>query len=296
MRPPLDTTLFVTFMAVAETGGFSSAGERLGCVQSNVTARIRRLEDHLGGRLFERGRNGAALTAFGRLAHERVRKALDTLSSLERELIEASGGSAPLRLGAMETTAAARLPKLMAKLRKQCPDATVTLQTGPTARLLDMVWNRQLDAAFVAGPIDPDRFHAVSAFNEQLFAFWRTNILSKETQGHASPLSDTDTLLAFSEGCSYRASAQAWLREKGHADIKVMEMGSLDAMIGCAAAGMGMVVVPKAAARRIGESKQLAAYALPAEFGEVTTHLVSRHDEKPVRALKILTQFLSSRV
>lgn len=287
MPQPLDTTLLATFLTVAETGSFSGASAKLNCVQSNITARIRRLEDRLGGRLFERGRGGAALTAFGRLAQKGISEALDRLSSVEKELTEASGGAAPLRLGAMETTAAARLPRLLAELRQHCPDASVTLQTAPTARLLDLVWNRRLDAAFVAGPVDGERFHATPAFDETLVALWLGG-------GDATgPAPQMDTLLAFGEGCSYRAAAQAWLRQQGRADVQVTEMGSLDAMIGCAAAGMGMTVVPQSAAIRVSEAKGLTARPLPAAHGKITTYLVRRHDEKPLRALNTLGKLLT---
>ncbi len=290
---PIDVTLLHTFRAVVEEGSFSAAGARLNCVQSNVTARIKRLEGRLGARLLERGRGGAKTTPFGALTYDRVSEALDGLSNMENDLREAAGSSSVLRLGAMETTAAARLPKVLASLRQRCPKAQVSLKTAPTGPLLDLVWRHELDAAFVAGPIDKDRFHGVRAFNEELVALWRS-----ETAGDDGEVSDLPELglplLAFPEGCSYRGSAQAWLRSAGRADVSVTEMGSLDAIIGCAAAGMGLSVVPRAAADRSPEAAQMQSYALPKAFGDVKTFLIWRYDREPGQTLSRLIQILRS--
>ena len=59
-------TTLRTFIAVSKTGGFHSAAERLNITQAAVSARIKTLEDQLGRSVFDRGRNGAALTTAGR--------------------------------------------------------------------------------------------------------------------------------------------------------------------------------------------------------------------------------------
>lgn len=290
---PLDTTLLHTFRTVVEEGSLSGAGVRLSCVQSNVTARIKRLEERLGARLLERGRGGAKVTPFGAVAYDRIADVMDAIAVLEKDLLEAAGGeSGALRLGAMETTAAARLPSLLSELRRQCPKTEISLKTAPTAPLLDLVWKHELDAAFVAGPVDEDRFRSICAFKEELVALWRADIKEDESPRSALPRTDFP-LLAFPDGCSYRASAQAWLKSAGRPDTSVTEMGSLDAMIGCAAAGMGMSVVPRAAADRSIEMSGLEKIALPKEFGDVETHLVWRYDRDPGHALQKLVACLS---
>lgn len=290
---PLDTTLLHTFRAVVDEGSLSGAAARLNCVQSNVTARIKRLEERLGGRLLERGRGGAKVTPFGSVAYGRISDVLDSVAVLEKDLLEAAGGeSGAFRLGAMETTAAARLPRLLSQLRRHCPKTEISLKTAPTAPLLALVWKHELDAAFVAGPIDEDRFHSVCAFNEELVALWRADPGDGEIPLGSLPQTGFP-LLAFPDGCSYRASAKAWLKSAGRSDTSVTEMGSLDAMIGCAAAGMGVSVVPRTAANRSGEVSGLHEFTLPKEFGEVETHLIWRYDRDPGLALGRLVALLS---
>ena len=62
----MDLQLLRTLVSVADQGSFSAAAAlSMNCVQSNITLRIKRLEDHFGQPIFERGRGGARLTAFG---------------------------------------------------------------------------------------------------------------------------------------------------------------------------------------------------------------------------------------
>ncbi len=101
------------FEAVARLGGMTRAAAELHTVQSNVTARIRALEDGLGTPLFERSSRGVALTAAGRrlLPYAvRVRHLLEDA----RQAVEDEGTPAgPLTLGSLETTAALRLSPLL---------------------------------------------------------------------------------------------------------------------------------------------------------------------------------------
>lgn len=101
------------FMAVAETGSFVAAAKQLYTVQSNVTAHIKKLEEELGVQLIQRAGRvrptsaGLALVAYA----ERMLTAHDEAVSLFKGQDKTSGR---LRIGAMETTTALRLPPLLA--------------------------------------------------------------------------------------------------------------------------------------------------------------------------------------
>jgi DNA-binding transcriptional LysR family regulator len=276
----MDVVLLKTLVAVADAGSFSGAAEILHCVQSNVTSRIRRLEEHFGQKVFQRSKAGAHLTEFGKHLHSRAIDLLQHFDAVERDLMEAAGTGALLRLGSMETTAAVRLPGLLKHL-KQLSRAPMSLSTGPTADLLARVWDRKLDAAFVAGPVDEDRFHAVTAFTERL-------VCARNPTGTAR-----DPLLAFRPGCSYRATAQAWLGSIGRSDTEVTEMGTLEGILGCVEAGLGFAVGPESAIRGYRNADQLELDPLPAPFDLVETFLVWRIDHQPVDSHRKLCCILS---
>ena len=278
----MDVVQLKTFLAVVDGGSFSAAARDLHCVQSNVTARIRRLEQHLGQSLFERGRGGARLTAFGERLRRHAEDLLARFDAAERDLLDAAGASAPLRLGSMETTAAVRLPPLLKALKQACPKAPVSLRTGPTGELLSLLWERKLDAAFVAGPIDRGRFRSSLAFREELV------LVRSGNEALAGPL------LAFRTGCSYRGTAETWLRGQGRGDCEIIEMGTLEGILGCVAAGMGFTVAPLSAVAAYRGADALATSALPKRFAEVETHLAWRLDHKPPQAQVALGRLLDS--
>jgi DNA-binding transcriptional LysR family regulator len=276
----MDPVQLQTFLAVAETGSFSAAGERLHSVQSNITARIRRLESDLGGPLFDRGKGGARLTPLGARLLPHARDILARIAAARAELLDASGSAAPLRLGALETTAGSRLPPVLRALADRLPGAEIRLVTGPSGRLARMVRDRDLDAALVVGPVDPDRFRAMPVFEERLVA-----IRPADRAGQ-------DTLLAFPEGCSYRAAAEHWLRETGRGDTPVRDYGALDTILGCVGAGLGFAVAPESAVQRHAARGTLALAPLDPPHGRAVTSLIWRHDAPPTRTTETLKDIL----
>ncbi len=252
----------------------------MNCVQSNITARIKRLEEHFGQPLFERGRGGARTTDFGVEVQEHARYLIAAHKKAEHELMDAAGKSAKFRLGSMESTAGARLPPLLKLLSEQCPDARLSLRTAPTGELTSMVWERKLDTALVAGPVDDNRFHSVEAFNEKL-------VMVCPIQGQSD-----QALLAFRSSCSYRNIANEWLRSTGRIDTKVIEMGTLDGILGCVEAGMGFAIFPENAIKTYRHFDNIKMKPLPSDLAKVKTYLIWRYDHKVSLAHKAFIKLL----
>src|SRR5689334_8979402 len=143
-----------TFAAVARAGGITRAAEELNTVQSNVTQRVKALEAEIGTALFERHSRGMTLTGAGK----RLLPYAQRMAALSREALLAARDDGepkgPLAIGSMETTAAVRLPALLADFHRRFPAVTLSLRTAPTADLVTFVLDGTLDGAFVAGPIE----------------------------------------------------------------------------------------------------------------------------------------------
>ena len=276
----MDILLLRTFTSIVDTGSFSAAAVELNCVQSNVTARISRLEDRLGQALFERGRGGARLTVFGERLQHHANDLLARFDAATNDLLDAAGASAPLKIGSMETTAAVHLPRLLKKLKKQCSSAPISLRTGPTAELVSMLWDRKIDVAFIAGPVDENRFRGQHAFMEHL-------TLVENIDG-----SSQTSLLAFRSGCSYRAQAESWLRSQGKVDIDILEMGSLDGILGCVEAGMGFTIIPESTINARQDIANFKTQPLPPIYADIETHLIWRHDHRKTQAHQVLCDLI----
>ncbi len=286
LRLPLDTRLLNAFLAVAETGSFTGAARALHCVQSNVTQHVRALERELGASLFERSRRGAVLTPAGEALIAHARAAAARLDQAVAAVRDAAGLAAPLRLGAMETTAAVRLPPLLAMLHQRCPDAPLSLATGTTDELIAAVSAGDIDVGFVAGcPDGRTGLASVEAFRERMVLVGPRG----RTAGAAGA-----PLLAFRQGCAYRALAEQWLRMTGRAPVKIVEMGTLDGILACVASGLGIAILPDRAVRASAHASALAPTPLPDPLHEVRTYAIRRAEAAMTAPLATLMDALDA--
>lgn len=265
------------FSAVARCGAITKAAAELNTVQSNVTARIKLLEEELGKPLFHRHARGVALTAAGR----QLLPYAGRLSALADEARRAVGESAapqgPLAVGSMETTAAVRLPPLVASFRVASPKVELAISTGPTAELVARVLAFELDAALVAGPINHPELTEQPLFSEEMV------LITAPGKDIASVTGDG--AVAFRVACAYRRRFEALLLEEGYPAARWNEMGTLEGILGCVAAGLGVTLLPRAAASHLEAAGAVRCHRVPEPHRFVNTVLISRKSTVPSASL-----------
>jgi DNA-binding transcriptional LysR family regulator len=268
-----------TFVAVAETGSISQAARRLDYVQSNVTARIQHLEDDLGTPLFYRKTRGVALTPAGRTLLSYATELLRLADDARRAVQESEAGRGSLTLGAMETTAAVRLPPILADYHRAYPDVSLTLHTGPSEDLIAQVLDYRLDGAFVGGVVAHPDIEQEPIFHEELVFV---------TERRVTALDDLPerTVLVFRQGCTYRARLEHLLREQGMVPYTVMEFGTVEAILGCVAAGMGVTLFPRFLLAQTHYQDALRLHTVASELVQVPTMFIRRHDTLRTQALE----------
>lgn len=280
------------FDAVASTGSFGAAAQRLHTVQSNVTAHIQKLEDELQVQLIERSSSPVHLTPAGHTLLPHAQRLLQT----HDQACALFAGSAPatgcLRIGAMESTAALRLPPVLAQLYQTQPHMDLQLRTGPTGSLLEDLQRGLLDCAFVAGQPPQPRWWGQQVFQEELVLVSPTPL-----PGLPSPEVLLRTpFLAFRQGCSYRQRIELLLASQGITSARIMEMGTLDAILGCVAAGMGFALMPRALMHmqqaRFGIHCTPLPEPLRSQIGVVDTWLVAPQPQGWSPQLRALVQQL----
>ncbi|NYE60691.1 DNA-binding transcriptional LysR family regulator [Duganella sp. 1224] len=262
------------FKTVAEEGGVTPAAARLNRVQSNVSARLTQLEDSLGVSLFHRSGRRMLLTEEGArlLAYaERLLQLADEAQAAVRGDHQPAG---QLRIGSMETTAAARLPQVLGQFHRQYPQVDLVLDTGPTDYLVQAVLNHRVDVALVAAPVERPELLQLPVFEEELV------LLTDSLHGPVSTPSDVArrTLLGFRSGCSYRRRLERWFAEGGVAPARIAEFGTFEAIIGCVAAGMGVAMMPKEVLMQRELAKSVRVHALAEAVARVQTMLIWRRD------------------
>lgn len=120
--------LLRSFLLVAELGSLSKAAERMRVAQSTLTRQMQLLEHEVGGRLFERGHDGVALTAAGLRLLEGLRPVLVQTEALLTEVGQlARGKSAILRVGYLGSIATDYLNPALKRLRQAHPKVKAIL-------------------------------------------------------------------------------------------------------------------------------------------------------------------------
>lgn len=278
------------FRAVVAEGGVTRAAERLNRVQSNVTTRIKQLEQSIGVPLFVRDRKRLVLTASGEALLDYAERILDLVQEA-REVVSPQNPRGRLRIGSMESAAASRLPAPLAEFHQRWPEVRLELSTGPTDVLIAGVRAGKLDAALVAGPIEDGALSATPLYKEELL------LVTPRSHRRVRSPEDVmlDTLIVFEQGCAYRRHAESWFagQGKGGVPVRTLELASYHAILACVAAGAGVAVVPRSVIAMQMEPHGFATHSLGRD-GRVTTFLISRRERSSASLLALRSLLVAS--
>ena len=161
-------------VTLAETHSFTKAAEAAFVVQSALSQQVRRLEDELGVRLFERTTRSVSLTPAGEALLPLVRQVVAGIDQIAIDAQALSGTVAGrLTVGMMEVPSESLdVATLMATFHSRYPDVSVTLRSGGSDVLVEAVRDRKLDVAIVGSNVSSgaDRLTFAHLFTESLIA------------------------------------------------------------------------------------------------------------------------------
>jgi DNA-binding transcriptional LysR family regulator len=260
--------------AVARHGSMNKAAVELNTVQSNVSSRIRSLEDELGVSLFQRSAKGVQITPAGRRIlpyAARLSKLLSDASAAARDNGRPSG---VLEIGTLETTLALRLPLLIARFANAWPDVRPVVRTGTTQSLIQAVVACKLEGAFVAGPVEHPELQAETVFQEELVLVTSRAVRTLEAVRAITHLKT----VVFRIGCSYRQRMDSLLSGMGLLAPEPLEFGSIDGILACVAAGVGITLLPRGVVARAWQEGLVAVHEIPPTLSQVETVFVRRVD------------------
>ena len=258
------------FLAVVREGGITRAAERLNRVQSNVTTRIRQLEEDLEATLFFREGKRLRLAPAGQALLGYAERLL-ALADEARASVHDPKPRGLFRLGSMESTAAIKLPKALNEYHRLYPEVTLELRIGNPFTLASAILAGQLDAALVAEPIADEPFDKAFAYAEEPVVVSAAGQPAPGRKGQFPK-----TMVAFGHGCPYRKRLEDWYAKRGEMPERTVELGSYHAMLGCVVAGMGIALIPKSVLTTFPESKRLAVHRLPPGENRAETVLIWR--------------------
>ncbi len=195
------------FRTVVQAGGITRAAEKLNRVQSNVTTRIRQLEDQLGVELFIRAGKKLHLSPAGKVLLDYADRLLE-LADEARASVHDNKPRGLFRLGSMESTASVRLPAPLSEYCRNYPEVSSNCEPAISYDLTGLILRGEVDAALTAGNIPDAPFEKIPIFEEEMVIVAAAN--------HPPITSPRDavsrTVLVFERGCPYRKNWKIGLR------------------------------------------------------------------------------------
>ncbi|WP_226502135.1 LysR substrate-binding domain-containing protein [Pseudomonas sp. MWU16-30317] len=276
----MDLASLEIFQIVAAEMSVTKAAARLGRAQSNVSTRIQQLEESLGAALFSREGKRMALTEQGRVLMDYSMRLL-ALADEARQAMHPTQPNGTLRIGAMESTAATRLPAVVGAFHRQWPGVDLKVSTGHSLGLLRALDDGLIDCAYIALPphehgsaqtlLAAQNLDGRAVFREQIML-----LISAARPTLVAPGDAPLRLAAFKAGCTYRALGQRWIADQwpdGAQRLHIEDVTSYDEMIARVAAGQCASFVPQSVLERNGPMAGIqATHAL-----DVDTWLVHRN-------------------
>jgi DNA-binding transcriptional LysR family regulator len=273
------------FATAARLGSITKTAKALSTVQSNVTTRVRLLEEELGVALFHRQHRGIQLTRRGRDLLPYAQQIMALVHKARETVAEDQEINGILRIGSMQTTASARLPELLKAYITKYNKVDIAVETGNTAELLEKVLACDIDGAFIAGPVDYPQLHALPAFTEELVMLTPSNYRSVDEYLAKGPI---PKVLVAKVGCSYRHQLERYLSSEGINQLQEMEFGTVDGIIGCVGAGLGIAMLPRSAVEKSSRSQEVKIHALPKKISLIDTFFITRRAEVRSSAMERL--------
>ena len=231
----LDLDLLRAFVTIAETGGFTRAGERLGRTQSTISLQVKRLEAQLGRAVFARTPRSLQLTDDGERLLGPARQLLRLNDSAIAELFEPDM-TGRVRLGVPEDFATAHLPAVLAAFAKAHPLVELEVACDLTLNLLDTFHGGGFDLVLVkrepSAPLEGVRV-------------WREPLVWVARDPLAAAGLATIPLVASPEPCVYRKRAGAALDAVGRKWRVAYTSTSLAGSLSAVQAGLGITVLPR---------------------------------------------------
>ena len=235
-----------SFVAVVRSGGVVKASRVLNISQPAVTARIKNLEQTLGTSLFDRGATGLRLTKRGELLLNHANRIEALADQIERDIVDPNGVDGHLRIGASETIAQSWLPDFVGRLHAQFPKVQIEFNVEVSVNLRDALLAREIDLAFLLGPVSE---HSIENLSLPSFALgWFVSSAVHEDPSGAKRLFDKPVITYARRTRPFRELRDS-VRERVGPDVPMFPSSSLSAALRLVESGLGVSALPLFLAR-----------------------------------------------
>lgn len=236
------------FVSVSRLGSFTRAAATLNLTQPTLTVQIRRLEEALDIRLFDRTTRSVALTRIGANllpVFERMVGDLDAAIDETKEVTAMTRGV--VRIAALPSVAAAILPQAINTFRNHHPGASFVVRDVVASRVVELVRDGTVDLGITGGDLVGadlvQAFRTAEAFN---VVFPRNHPLAGRSSVTRADLVKYP-LVALQPSTSVRSAVDEWLEDAPRAPVIACEATYMMTVAGMVSAGLGIALLPASA-------------------------------------------------
>ena len=236
-------------VAVDEHKSFRKAADACHISQPTLSMQIKKMEDFLQIKLIERNNRNMMITEAGKQVIEKAKQIL----KLSDEIIKTSENfrnplAGDIKIGAFPTLAPYYFPKIIPFINRNFPALNVYLIEEKTEKLIEMLENGEIDAAFLAMPIKNKKFEVKKVFTEKFFLAAPKSLQGGSMKFKKDKVSLNDIkdqkLLLLEDGHCLRDQAMQVCKVSGASENKTFRATSLETLRSMVASGMGMTLMP----------------------------------------------------
>ncbi|MGE7998094.1 LysR family transcriptional regulator [Lysinibacillus sp. NPDC093190] len=270
----MDIENMKAFVSVAELKSISAAATKLNHLQSNMTAKIKKIENHYNQELFIRNSKGVTLTKEGEKIYHQFKKLLFVWEETENMMKK---HDEKLRVGTMISMGGTQISSALNKLYQTYPDLSVTLKTGSTEFIENQILLGKIDVAYTIGSLKNNNIKYKKVAIEEMVVIGSGIDRSTIFEDFISE----QNLLVLSENCLYLSILQNIYRSLSITHGEIIEVGDSETLIQFAMMGMGITLVSKRIASRYNIEQYLD---IPSSFRYVDLYLITRfnHEFTPI--------------
>lgn len=282
-------------VAVAQELNFRRAAGRCFVSQPALSLAVRKLEDELGVRLFERNRTAVKVTPIGVRVVEQAQRALEEAAKVKE--IARQGKDqlvGPLRLGVIYTVGPYLLPELIPVLRKKAPEMPLDVEENITANLEQLLRNGRLDAIVIALPFGGPGIEARPVYDEPF------NVVVSADHPWAGKMAirprdlAKERVLLLNTGHCFSNQVAEACPELDRSGGEMQQGNSLETIRNMVASGLGITVLPCSATGEKYRNKLLKVipFSEPAPSRRVA--LAWRRSFSREKAVEVLARAIAS--
>jgi len=250
------------FVDVARYGSFTRAASNLFLTQPSLSARIHSLEREIGESLFHRMGRGVRLTDAGKTLLPYAERALESLRSGKEALQSAQSiSSGKLHLGSARVISTYVLPEIVEAFHKRYPGIDVTIKTGRSTEVLEMVRDEEVQIGLSRTLVHPEVVSAHLYDEEIVLATHPDHPFAIKGEASIQDIGH-EPLILYDKGSTYFVMIEETCREVGIVPNVKMNLDSVEATKQMIERGLGISFLPKNSMRRELEIGTLAMIKL----------------------------------